>query len=47
MDHVIDIFRTVRKELGIEMPKDGKNVRLTGTQVRANHGLERVNPQPA
>lgn len=47
MDHVIDIFRTVRKELGIEMPKDGKNVRLTETQVRANPGVERVNPRPA
>ena len=47
MDHVIDIFRTVRKELGIEMPKDGKNVRLTDTQIRANPGVERVNPRPA
>jgi hypothetical protein len=47
MDHVIDIFRTVRKELGVEMPKDGKNVRLTETQRRANPGVERVNPQPA
>jgi hypothetical protein len=36
-----------QKELGIEMPKDGKNVRLTETQVRANHGVEQVNPQPA
>jgi hypothetical protein len=25
------------------MPKDGKAVRLTGTQIRANHGIERVN----
>ncbi|TKB62225.1 MAG: hypothetical protein E8D49_00470 [Nitrospira sp.] len=47
MDHVIDIFRTVRKELGIEMPKDGKNVRLTDTQIRANPGVERGNPRPA
>jgi hypothetical protein len=47
MDHVIDIFRTVRKELGIEMPKDGQNVRLTQTQVRAIHGIERVNTQLA
>ena len=47
MDRIIDVFRTVRKDLGIEMPKDGKTVRLTGTQVRANRGIERVNPQPA
>jgi len=47
MDHVIEIFRTVRKELGIKMPKDGENVRLTETQVRANHGVTRVNPRPA
>lgn len=44
MDHVIDIFRTVRKELGIAMPKDRKTVRLTGTQVRANHGVEWLCP---
>lgn len=44
MDHVIDIFRKVRKELGITMPKDGKTVRLTGTQIRANHGVEWVSP---
>jgi hypothetical protein len=47
MDHIIDIFRSVRKGLGIEMPKDGKTVRLTGTQIRANHGIERVQPIPA
>ncbi len=44
MDHVIDIFRTVRKELGIAMPNGGKTVRLTGAQSRANHGVESVNP---
>ncbi len=44
MDHVIDIFRKVRKELGITMPKDGKTIRLTGTQIKANHGVERVSP---
>ena len=44
MDHIISIFRTVRKELGIGLPKDGKTVRLTGTQIRANHGVERVHP---
>ncbi|HXF93908.1 MAG TPA: hypothetical protein VNK46_14240 [Nitrospiraceae bacterium] len=44
MDHVIDIFRKVRKELRIAMPKDGKTVRFTGTQVRANHSVESVNP---
>ena len=43
MDHIIDIFRTVRKELGIDMPKDRKTVWLTETQVRANHGAKRVN----
>jgi hypothetical protein len=47
MDHIIDIFRSVRKGLGIDMPKDGKTVRLTGTQVRANRGIERVKPIPA
>ncbi len=44
MNHIIDIFRSVRKELGIQMPKDGKTVRLTGTQIRANHGIEQVDP---
>ncbi len=47
MDHIIDIFRSVRKQLGIELPKDGKTVRLTGTQIRANHGVERVHPSTA
>ena len=46
MDHIIEIFKTVRKELKIEMPKDRKTVHLTGTQIRANHGIERVNPRP-
>lgn len=44
MNHIIDIFRKVRKELGIKIPRDGKTVRLTGTQVRANHGVEWTNP---
>jgi len=44
MDHVVAVFRKVRKELGIAMPKDGNTVRLTGTQIRANHGVESVNP---
>lgn len=44
MDHVIEIFRKVRTELKIAMPKDGKTVRLTGTQQRANGGVERINP---
>lgn len=44
MDHIIDVFRAVRKDLGIPMPKDGKTVRLTTTQVRLNNGQERVNP---
>jgi hypothetical protein len=47
MDHIIEIFKTVRKDMGIDMPKDGNTVRLTGTQIRANHGIERVNPLPA
>jgi hypothetical protein len=44
LDRIIEISKTVRKELGIEMPKDGKTVHLTATQIRANHGVERVNP---
>lgn len=44
MDHVIDVFRRVRRELGIAMPADGKTVRLTGVQSRANHGAEWVRP---
>jgi hypothetical protein len=44
MDHIIEIFRKVRKELKIVMPKDGKTVQLTGTQQRANNGVERVDP---
>ncbi len=43
MDRVIAIFRKVRKELGIAMPKNGKTVRITGTQIQANHGVEWVN----
>lgn len=46
LDHIIKIFKTVRKEMGIQMPKDGKTVRLTGTQMRANRGIEYVNPSP-
>lgn len=44
LDHIIKIFKTVRTEMGIQMPKDGKTVRLTGTQMRANRGIEYVNP---
>jgi hypothetical protein len=47
MDHIIEIFKIVRKDMGIDMPKDKRTVRLTGTQIRANHGIERVNPLPA
>ena len=47
MDHIIEVFRTVRTDLEIAMPKDGKIVRLMGTQVRANYGIQHVNPQPA
>ncbi len=44
MDHIIGIFREIRQELGIAMPKGGETVRFTGTQSRANHGLEAINP---
>lgn len=44
MDHIIGVFRAVRKDLGIEMPKDGRTVRLTSVQSRANGGIDRVNP---
>jgi len=47
MNHIIETFKDVRKTLGIEMPKDGKTVRLTSTQIRANRGIERVKPRPA
>ena len=43
MDHIIEVFRTVCTDLEIAMPKDGKIVRLMGTQIRANYR----NPQPA
>ena len=46
MNHVIEIFRAVRKDLGIEMPKDGKTIRLTDTQIRANRGVEYVSSWP-
>lgn len=42
-DQIIEVFKTVRKDMGIDRPKDGKTVRLTGTQIRANQGIERVN----
>lgn len=44
MDHIIEVFRCVREELKIPMPKDGKTVRLTPTQVRLNGGITHVNP---
>jgi hypothetical protein len=44
MDHIIEIFRGVRDELRIPMPQDGKTVRLTGAQIRANAGVEYVHP---
>ncbi len=46
MNHIIEIFKTVRNDLNIPMPKDGKTVRLTGTQIRANGGVERLCPWP-
>ncbi|WP_447974803.1 carbon monoxide dehydrogenase beta subunit family protein [Nitrospira sp. Kam-Ns4a] len=44
LDQIIEIFRAVRTELGVPMPADGKTIRLTGAQRRANHGAERVAP---
>lgn len=44
MDRVIEVFRHVRNELGIAMPKNGKTIKLTTPQIRANHGTEWVNP---
>jgi hypothetical protein len=44
MDHLIEIFRTVRRELGVELPPDGKTIRLTPPQSKANQGVERVSP---
>ncbi|MBI3595578.1 MAG: 2-oxoglutarate:ferredoxin oxidoreductase [Nitrospirae bacterium] len=44
MDHIIDIFRRVRKELKIAMPKDGKTVRLTPLQIHMNGGKTHLNP---
>lgn len=44
MNHIIEIFRRVRKELKIELPKDGKTVKLTPTQSRWNGGITHVNP---
>jgi hypothetical protein len=47
MNHIIEIFKSVRRELRIDMPKDGKTVRLTTPQIRANGGIEWVNTRPA
>jgi hypothetical protein len=44
MDHIIEVFRRVRGELNIKMPRDGKTVRLTHTQSRLNGGITHVNP---
>lgn len=44
MDHVIDVFREIRRQLGIKLPKDGKTIRLTTPQIRANQGEEWVSP---
>jgi hypothetical protein len=43
-DHIISIFRRVRNELGIAMPADGKAVKLTSIQSKANGGLSHCNP---
>jgi len=44
MAHIVEVFRRVRQELGIRMPPDGKTIRLTQTQQRANGGVEWVAP---
>jgi hypothetical protein len=43
-DHIISIFRRVRNQLGIAMPADGKAVKLTSPQSKANGGLSHCNP---
>jgi len=43
-DHIIGIFRKVRKEMGISLPQDGKTVHLTGMQSCANEGEEFLSP---
>jgi hypothetical protein len=43
-DHIIAIFRRVRAELGIAMPVDGKSIKFTGTQSKANDGALSCNP---
>ena len=43
-DHIIEIFRNVRKEMGINLPPDGKTVNLTKVQSCANDGLKFLSP---
>jgi len=42
-DHIISIFRRVRKQLGITMPANRETVKLTGTQSKANCGATHCN----
>ncbi len=44
MNHIIEVFRRVRQELKIAMPKDGKTVRLTPIQVQVHGGITHMNP---
>ena len=44
MDHIIEIFRRVRGELKIPMPKGGKTVKLTPVQIQMNGGKTHLNP---
>jgi len=43
-DHIIEIFRRVREEMGISLPPDGKTIRLTDVQSDANEGEKFLSP---
>jgi hypothetical protein len=45
MNHVIDVFRRMRSELKIKMPRDGRTVRLTPVQSRLNGGATHLDPR--
>ena len=39
-----EVFKRVREEMGLKLPKDGANVRFTGLQSGVHDGKSHTNP---
>ena len=39
-----EVFKRVREEMGLKLPKDGANVRFTGLQSGVHDGQSHTNP---